>query len=268
MKTLGMLLDEGEGAPRCVHHDHRTARYIREVEKTLPYSWYSDPEILRREQERIFRPAWQYVGHLGELPEPGTYFATQRRPHARRRHARARRRAARASSTSAATAASRSPRARASARRSSARTTRGRTGSTARSARAALARRSRTSRRTSSASCRVAVDTWGPFLFVNAGRDPEPLAEALGSMPAQVAELGLDVDALVFYTRWEAEIDANWKIVCENFLECYHCQVAHPAARERCSTSRPRRTRSRPTAASRASAARRARRRDAHAPRR
>ena len=76
--------------------------------------------------------------------------------------------------------------------------------------------------------CRVAVDTWGPFVFVNAGLDAEPLAEALGSMPAQVAELGLDVDSLRFYRRWETELEANWKIVCENFLECYHCQVAHP----------------------------------------
>src|SRR5262249_33533558 len=38
-----------------------------------------------------------------------------------------------------------------------------------------------------------------------------------------------DVETLVFHSRWEAEIEANWKIVCENFLECYHCQVAHPA---------------------------------------
>jgi phenylpropionate dioxygenase-like ring-hydroxylating dioxygenase large terminal subunit len=78
----------------------------------------------------------------------------------------------------------------------------------------------------------VAVDTWGPFVFVNAERNAEPLADALGSMPAQVAELGLDVDDLVFYTRWEAEVEANWKIVCENFLECYHCQVAHPQLAE------------------------------------
>jgi len=69
-------------------------------------------------------------------------------------------------------------------------------------------------------------------VFVNAERDAEPLADALGSMPAQVAELGLDVDDLVFYTRWEAEVEANWKIVCENFLECYHCQVAHPQLAE------------------------------------
>ena len=80
--------------------------------------------------------------------------------------------------------------------------------------------------------CAVAVDTWGPFVFVNAELDTEPLADALGSMPAQVAELGLDVDDLVFYTRWEAEVEANWKIVSENFLECYHCQVAHPQLAE------------------------------------
>ena len=48
--------------------------YARGVETTLPYSWYTDPEILRREEERILRPAWQYVGHTGQLPQPG-YFA-------------------------------------------------------------------------------------------------------------------------------------------------------------------------------------------------
>src|SRR5436305_8318462 len=30
--------------------------------------------MLRREQERIFRSAWQYVGHIGQAPEPGTFF--------------------------------------------------------------------------------------------------------------------------------------------------------------------------------------------------
>ena len=47
------------------------------MESTLPYSWYTDPDVLRREQERIFRGAWQYVGHLGQLPEPGTFFTAK-----------------------------------------------------------------------------------------------------------------------------------------------------------------------------------------------
>ncbi len=53
------------------------------------------------------------------------------------------------------------------------------------------------------------------------------LADALGDVPAQLAEI-IDVDALEFRFRTEFELDANWKVACENFLECYHCAVAHP----------------------------------------
>jgi limonene-1,2-epoxide hydrolase len=34
----------------------------RTAQETLPWSWYSEPELLRREQERIFRRAWPYAG--------------------------------------------------------------------------------------------------------------------------------------------------------------------------------------------------------------
>ena len=74
----------------------------------------------------------------------------------------------------------------------------------------------------------VRLERWGPFLFVNADADAEPLADWLGPVPAQVAELGLDVDALQFHHRAEWSVAANWKVVAENFLECYHCAVAHP----------------------------------------
>jgi phenylpropionate dioxygenase-like ring-hydroxylating dioxygenase large terminal subunit len=40
------------------------------AQATLPWSWYSDPELLRREEERIFGHGWQYAGP-GELsPSP------------------------------------------------------------------------------------------------------------------------------------------------------------------------------------------------------
>ena len=45
------------------------------MERTLPWSWYFDPDILRLEQDAIFRRSWQYVGHLGQVAEPGSYFA-------------------------------------------------------------------------------------------------------------------------------------------------------------------------------------------------
>ena len=73
----------------------------------------------------------------------------------------------------------------------------------------------------------IQVDTWGPLIFVNPDPEAVPLADALGDVPTQLAEI-LDVNALEFRFRTEFELDANWKISCENFLECYHCAVAHP----------------------------------------
>src|SRR4030095_5025624 len=48
-------------------------------------------------------------------------------------------------------------------------------------------------------------------------------------MPERIAEAGIDVGALRFLSRAESEYEANWKICTENFLEGYHCPVAHPA---------------------------------------
>jgi choline monooxygenase len=200
------------------------------VDETLPYGWYTDPEILRREQERAFRPAWQYVGHTGQLAAPG-YFAT---------------------------AVGRTPvvvtRDRDGVLRAFVNVCRHRGFALAEGEQGretlqcpyhawtyGLDGRLRKAPRSDEEPdfpqeelglVPVAVDTWGPFVFAHAGPDPEPLAGALGSLPAQVAELGLDVDSLVHHSRWEAEVAANWKIVSENFLECYHCQVAHPAFSE------------------------------------
>jgi choline monooxygenase len=59
-------------------------------------------------------------------------------------------------------------------------------------------------------------------------RRAAPLAEFLEDLPERIADSGVDVDALSFLSRAESEFEANWKICTENFLECYHCPVAHP----------------------------------------
>ena len=60
--------------------------------------------------------------------------------------------------------------------------------------------------------------------------DPEApaLADFLEDVPERIAAAGVDVGALRFLQRAESELEANWKICAENFLECYHCPVAHP----------------------------------------
>ena len=66
-------------------------------------------------------------------------------------------------------------------------------------------------------------------MFVNPDPAAAPLADHLGELPRLVADGGVDVDALVFHQRAEIEYEANWKVCVENFLECYHCAVAHPS---------------------------------------
>ena len=73
----------------------------------------------------------------------------------------------------------------------------------------------------------ASVGTWGPFLFVNPDPEAPSLEEHLGDLPEILAR-DIDVDAVAFHSRVTFGANANWKIVVENFLECYHCPTAHP----------------------------------------
>ncbi len=84
----------------------------------------------------------------------------------------------------------------------------------------------------------VAVAEWGPFVFANG--DPEPavaFAEWLGDVPEVIAASGLDLTALSFDRRGETDYACNWKVCAENFLECYHCAIAHPSLSKTIDTS-------------------------------
>ena len=72
------------------------------------------------------------------------------------------------------------------------------------------------------------VETLGPWVFVNADRDAEPLKAQYGKIMDVIASSGVDLDGLQLYSREEWESYSNWKTMLENYLECYHCAVAHP----------------------------------------
>ena len=40
---------------------------------SLPSWAYTDPEFLALERERVFRPSWQVICHVSEIPNPGDY---------------------------------------------------------------------------------------------------------------------------------------------------------------------------------------------------
>jgi len=73
------------------------------------------------------------------------------------------------------------------------------------------------------------VEEWGPFVFVNPDPYAGPLSDVLGELPSLVEGVGLELSTLRFREERVYDIASNWKVVVENFLECYHCPVAHPA---------------------------------------
>jgi choline monooxygenase len=74
----------------------------------------------------------------------------------------------------------------------------------------------------------VRVATFGPFVFVNLSADGPPLDVVTGDLAEIIAGVGLDLGGLRLRQRFAYELAANWKIHLENYLECYHCPVAHP----------------------------------------
>ena len=66
----------------------------------------------------------------------------------------------------------------------------------------------------------VAVRTWGGFVFVCLEGDP-PFAP-----PAGLDNYGFA--GLRIGRRIVADVQANWKLLCENFSECFHCPPVHP----------------------------------------
>ena len=78
----------------------------------------------------------------------------------------------------------------------------------------------------------IAVDTWGPAVFVNPDPQAVPLRKAHPRFEQIWAERGMtpDLDAFEFRRRIEYDADANWKLWYDNNVECYHCPRIHGAS--------------------------------------
>jgi phenylpropionate dioxygenase-like ring-hydroxylating dioxygenase large terminal subunit len=72
------------------------------------------------------------------------------------------------------------------------------------------------------------VEALGPFVFVNLDSNARSLASLFGGLLEIITASGINLDTLELYQREEWQARANWKTMLENYLECYHCAVAHP----------------------------------------
>jgi Rieske 2Fe-2S family protein len=74
----------------------------------------------------------------------------------------------------------------------------------------------------------VDVATWGGFAFVrlDPGSPADLLQRQLGDVPSRLVRYPLE--ELRTGRRLTYEVAANWKVILENYNECYHCGPVHP----------------------------------------
>ena len=73
----------------------------------------------------------------------------------------------------------------------------------------------------------VQVEVFCHLVFVNLDPQAPPLAEQTDGLGDEVTGYAPDLGVLTFAHRLTYTVRANWKAVVDNFLECYHCPVAH-----------------------------------------
>ena len=73
----------------------------------------------------------------------------------------------------------------------------------------------------------IQVEEFCGFIFVNLDSSAPALSALSGSLESEIRHWAPDIDKLTFGHRLTYDIKSNWKNVVDNFLECYHCPVAH-----------------------------------------
>ncbi len=76
---------------------------------------------------------------------------------------------------------------------------------------------------------------WHGLVFVDGSGKAGPIEESLGTLAELVSPY--EPERLVTVGRHDYEVAANWKVLTENYHECYHCPMIHP---ELCRVSPPR----------------------------
>jgi phenylpropionate dioxygenase-like ring-hydroxylating dioxygenase large terminal subunit len=194
--------------------------------RTLPYAWYSDEEMLRRERERIFARCWQYAGRSEQVAEPGSFLTTDAGgvPLLVTRSSDGELRAFLNVCRHRGAILTEGCGRRETIQCQYHAWTYGLDGT--------LRAAPRSDREPEFdqgglSLLPASVGEWGPFLFANPDPRAEPLSDWLGDLPEILAR-DLDIADVVFHSRVDFGSNANWKVVTENFLECYHCPTAHP----------------------------------------
>ncbi len=72
----------------------------------------------------------------------------------------------------------------------------------------------------------VRIESWENLLFVNLARASRPLAETMNGIAERIAPA--KISSKTFLKRVVYEVNCNWKVYIDNYLEGYHLPFVHP----------------------------------------
>ncbi len=205
--------------PRQLHFEPKLAKA-----KTLPSAWYIQPEGLALERERIFAASWQYAGAAGKVEKPGTYFTCEiaGEPILVLRDLEG-------------------------ALKAYYNVCRHRGGPVAQGEGACKVLKCayhgwtygldgalrntpefagvENFEKADHGLRRIHADVFGPLVFIHMGKKPPSLAEWMGKIPDDTSKMPLA--RMSHFKRLTYEIECNWKVYVDNYLEGYHIPQVH-----------------------------------------
>ncbi len=196
------------------------------MKETLPAKNYLDPGIFEIEQDRIFRSSWHYVGHVEKLVDPGDFFVCEVAGQS----------LIVARNTSGAISAFHNVCSHRAARLLDGEGCKRRfscpyhgwtynmEGELLRAPNAENVAGFNTA---DYGLKPCAIEEIHGLVFVNLSANPVALNTMAQGLKEELQSYSPNLPELQFVHRTEAMLSANWKVVVENFSECYHCQLIH-----------------------------------------
>jgi Rieske 2Fe-2S family protein len=224
-------------AAKVIHAFRKTADSVAQGAKTLPQKYFVSPEVFEQEQDKIFARHWVLVGHNTEIARPGDYFVRDVLPSPNGY-------GKTGPGESVIVVRDKDGEVRAFynvCRHRGTRLCEEATGHSSaiqcpyhawtygldgRLIGAPHMDEVRGFDRNEYSLYPVKVDVWEGFVFVNLAGDAKPLAEWLAPLRGKFSSWNLA--ELRSAKRVEYDVQANWKLMFENYAECYHCPGVHP----------------------------------------
>ncbi len=70
------------------------------------------------------------------------------------------------------------------------------------------------------------VHEWEGFVFINLAKNPIPFEKQNGALIGKFADWKMSELRTAHHIRYE--LNCNWKLILQNYQECYHCPGVHP----------------------------------------